>query len=78
MTFKVGDVVHLKSGGPPMTVTRAGHQVETTWFSSSWHCPRTGSFDPGILEQYKGREPLYSVRPGHFPPKPFPYNPYPD
>jgi uncharacterized protein YodC (DUF2158 family) len=39
--FKVGDVVRLKSGGPPMTVTsiesgenEGGHLVFCIWFNS--------------------------------------------
>jgi uncharacterized protein YodC (DUF2158 family) len=39
--FKVGDVVRLKSGGPPMTVTsieseesEAGHVVFCIWFNA--------------------------------------------
>lgn len=33
-TFKIGDVVRLKSGGPPMTVTRldADDIVRCAWF----------------------------------------------
>ena len=36
MTFKVGDVVLLKSGGPEMTVTRLSNigeeTIHTSWF----------------------------------------------
>lgn len=34
MDFKVGDVVHLKSGGLPMTVSEVNDagMVECTWF----------------------------------------------
>jgi uncharacterized protein YodC (DUF2158 family) len=36
MTFKIGDIVQLKSGGPSMTVTGLPHEnsdcYETTWF----------------------------------------------
>lgn len=40
-TFKIGDIVTLKSGGPKMTVTRIGKdhldrwEAGTTWFAGS-------------------------------------------
>ena len=35
MSFAIGDLVRLKSGGPDMTVTRESHEgyVQTTWFA---------------------------------------------
>lgn len=37
MEFKIGDVVELKSGGPPMTVSSIGDRgaVNTVWFTST-------------------------------------------
>ena len=52
-TFKVGDLVELKSGGPAMTVMRVddeGH-VHTNWFSGR---------DRGKLE--KGEFPIEALR----------------
>lgn len=39
-TFKPGDLVELKSGGPVMTVEREGYSVnswECTWFAGDKH-----------------------------------------
>jgi uncharacterized protein YodC (DUF2158 family) len=69
--FKVGDIVELKSGGPPMTVIHVstnmvGHSVLTCqWFFGSM---QTAMFRPEILipskpkkfEELKG---LYSPSP---------------
>jgi uncharacterized protein YodC (DUF2158 family) len=48
-TFKPGDVVQLKSGGPPMTVasvaTAAGggcYQAGRTYAHCLWHCSSCG------------------------------------
>lgn len=37
MTFKIGDIVVLKSGGPKMTVTEAesSKHVWTSWFAGA-------------------------------------------
>jgi len=37
MSFSVGDVVQLKSGGPAMTVTKVycDRKVDTLWFNSA-------------------------------------------
>jgi uncharacterized protein YodC (DUF2158 family) len=50
--FKVGDIVELKSGGPPMTVTEVhtnlvGHsEIKCQWFfGMMW----TGTFTPDAL-----------------------------
>ena len=69
--FKVGDIVELKSGGPPMTVIQVstnlvGFSVLTCqWFFASMH---TAMFRPDVLipskpkkfEELKGS---YSVSP---------------
>ncbi len=58
-TFRTGDVVVLKSGGPPMTVERAGVTpwndepvVYCAWFANESNDPRLlrrGSFHPRLL-----------------------------
>ncbi len=52
MTFKVGDLVKLKSGGPMMTVTRVDSFgirtiVRCTWFADSKK--EQGEFPPEAL-----------------------------
>ena len=45
--FKIGDVVELKSGGPPMTVSRdmlAHEQGECVWFDFEGTGLHRGSF----------------------------------
>lgn len=39
MTFKVGDIVQLKSGGPKMTVVREASAVtvDCSWFAGAKH-----------------------------------------
>ena len=52
MTFKVGDIVQLKSGGPPMTVTRVNTnlvgyaEITCQWFYVKME---TGTFIPDVL-----------------------------
>lgn len=52
MTFKVGDIVQLKSGGPPMTVTQVNtnlvgfSEVKCQWFFGQME---TGTFIPDVL-----------------------------
>ncbi len=53
-TFKVGDVVKLKSGGPKMTVTVVGDRLGTatvwcTWFDGTKKFD--GDFPPSALER---------------------------
>jgi uncharacterized protein YodC (DUF2158 family) len=54
MTFRVGDTVKLKSGGPLMTVTNPGGQtggktvVSCTWFDGSE--VKASVFPPDALE----------------------------
>lgn len=52
--FKPGDVVHLKSGGPTMTVTRMEDEygtmkVSCTWFDDKGE-QKFSSFEPEIIE----------------------------
>jgi uncharacterized protein YodC (DUF2158 family) len=51
MQFKLGDVVHLKSGGPDMTFSemREDGYVVTAWFSRKGKL-REGVFEPEMLE----------------------------
>ena len=38
MTFRIGDVVRLVSGSPPMTVTRVLlASIEVSWFDDAGH-----------------------------------------
>ena len=58
MTFKVGDIVQLKSGGPPMTVTRINtnlvgySEITCQWF---YMIMNTGTFVPDVLIQSEPR-----------------------
>jgi len=48
--FKVGDVVRLKSGGPPMTVTEVGKASEEPTIWCQWFegaDTKNGTFPPG-------------------------------
>ncbi len=52
MSFKVGDVVELKSGGPPMTVIQVStNLVGSTVITCQWFFGKmeTATFSPGIL-----------------------------
>jgi uncharacterized protein YodC (DUF2158 family) len=52
MSFKVGDIVQLKSGGPPMTVTEVNTnlvgycEIKCQWFFGRME---TGTFTPDVL-----------------------------
>jgi uncharacterized protein YodC (DUF2158 family) len=52
--FNLGDVVKLKSGGPPMTVTAMGRdahgnpEVTCSWFNAVK--PRSAAWPPEALE----------------------------
>jgi uncharacterized protein YodC (DUF2158 family) len=65
--FKVGDIVELKSGGPPMTVIHVstnmvGHGALTCqWFFGSMH---TGTFRPEILIPSKPKK--FEELKGHY------------
>lgn len=53
-TFSIGDVVVLKSGGPPMTVfsspaSRADQQVGCVWFDKDGGIQQR-VFEPGTLK----------------------------
>jgi uncharacterized protein YodC (DUF2158 family) len=54
--FEVGDVVHLKSGGPLMTAYRIeGEDVACVWFTRNTEgaeAPAYASFPRAILEPY--------------------------
>jgi uncharacterized protein YodC (DUF2158 family) len=65
--FALGDVVHLKSGGPSMTVERFGKDQKTqedvifcTWFETVGKRQELsrGSFPPIVLEKY---EPSFGI-----------------
>ena len=50
-TFKSGDVVQLKSGGPVMTVwSQNGQNVACTWFKNNNDGPHHEAFPPDMLE----------------------------
>ena len=69
MSFKLGDRVRLKSGGPVMTVSKPGRRAmargvnvegrESVWVFCMWFeegdesKPRTASFNPEELEFYE-------------------------
>ncbi len=62
MQFAPGDVVQLKSGGPPMTVERVGKDPKTqeettwcTWFEKVGHRQELHreNFAPIVLEKYE-------------------------
>lgn len=56
-TFQVGDIVELKSGGPPMTVvSRSGMPLGSDIVNCAWFGGRkmeTGSFPAGALKRSK-------------------------
>jgi uncharacterized protein YodC (DUF2158 family) len=48
--FKVGDVVQLNSGGPPMTVTASNRDgIDCAWFEGRQ--TKSGWFRPGTLRR---------------------------
>jgi len=62
MVFKLGDVVHLVSGGPSMTVIQLpqtkklssrdeDHFIRCTWFTSDEDRAQVGSFPPAALKR---------------------------
>ncbi len=58
-TFKAGDIVELKSGGPPMTIVEVntnmvGHvEIVCTWFFGKIE---NATFPPGVLTPSKPRK----------------------
>ena len=49
-SFRVGDVVQLKSGtGPDMVVTEDGIEIECVWFDGNMR--QTGNFPAAALER---------------------------
>lgn len=62
MEFLPGDIVQLKSGGPPMTVDRVGKDEKTqedfvlcTWFEKvgTRQALNKETFNPRVLEKYE-------------------------
>jgi uncharacterized protein YodC (DUF2158 family) len=55
-TYKPGDIVKLKSGGPNMTVTHihADGDLVCQWFAGSKLS--RGAFNPGSIEPVGGKE----------------------
>jgi uncharacterized protein YodC (DUF2158 family) len=52
MSFNVGDVVVLKSGGPKMTVDKiSGNEVQCVWFEGANQ--KYGAFPPNALKAYE-------------------------
>jgi uncharacterized protein YodC (DUF2158 family) len=49
-TFKIGDVVQLKSGGPKMTVVAIGELVRCAWFFGDNSKQEASAFPAGALE----------------------------
>ena len=61
MSLQVGEVVRLKSGGPPMTVVATGARaepgvVECAWFDRD-NAYATASFPPRALERVNLEQP---------------------
>ena len=57
-SWKVGDVVMLKSGGPDMTVTRVENEQGTIFVFCSWFVGNKnekGHFPPEALEAVRNR-----------------------
>jgi uncharacterized protein YodC (DUF2158 family) len=54
-TFKVGDLVRLKSGGPVMTVASVGQSVHCQWFAGAKL--EKGFFDAESLENAPAKQP---------------------
>ena len=54
MSFQIGEVVQLKSGGPKMTVseTNDAGMVMCTWFDPK-KVLKKEAFDQSLLKQYK-------------------------
>jgi uncharacterized protein YodC (DUF2158 family) len=54
MTFKIGDVVRLKSGGPSMTITKLPenntNSYYATWFSGEKYEAHYFPFEALVLE----------------------------
>ena len=59
MTFKVGDIVQLRSGGPPMTVAQVNTnmvgftEIKCHWFFGKME---TATFIPEVLIQSEPRK----------------------
>jgi len=70
MSFKPGDVVQLKSGGPPMTVEQIGNDtlgIETVWCTWSEkvgnrHEVMRETFQPVVLREYKSPSARFAIR----------------
>jgi uncharacterized protein YodC (DUF2158 family) len=58
MTFEVGSVVQLKSGGPLMTVKAiTGREVTCTWFDDD-NKLQSATFPAEVLKLYEDEGPL--------------------
>ena len=56
-TFKPGDVVQLKSGGPTMTVDAVGDVVGCKWFTDDGRL-NCANFLHAMLEKYEPPKPI--------------------
>lgn len=58
MSFQIGDVIELKSGGPKMTVSAISESgvLECTWFNSE-NMIQTGHFNKALVQIYKKPRP---------------------
>lgn len=66
MSFEVGDIVRLKSGGPRMTVTSTGDYLGTpsvwcSWFTGNTH--ESEVFASGAVEVVQADDPRQNVPP---------------
>jgi uncharacterized protein YodC (DUF2158 family) len=48
--FKIGDVVQLKSGGPTLTVVKAGDEVECIWYAEDGETFKRETLPAACLE----------------------------
>lgn len=67
MTFSIGDIVRLKSGGPRMTIQNIGDYstsglklgVLCVWFEST--TKHSDVFHPDSLEHYRPSRPAFAI-----------------
>lgn len=56
MSYKEGDVVILRSGGPRMTVSRAWNNEKGSWVECVWfdeRTPKDKSFNAAVVQKYE-------------------------